>query len=260
MRGPNKKFLILAQPRSGSTYLARLLDSHPDIRCEGELLEFKIDHWMDVPSRPLRTLMKHPPLKTVLRRFPRPYLEVRGRRADHPVYGFKVFLTHLGWPAFTLKAMQRHGWRVIHLVRENVLQQAFSMKVAEATGHWHRFAEHEGTEVRTVALEPDVVIAEVGRRLEFQAREREILAGSDCFQVRYENDLLSDEGRDRTLLRLQQFLGVTQVPLDAGLSRTYDRKYRDIVENHDEIMDAIAMAGFSEDFLPLVPPKTGELP
>lgn len=37
-----KKFIIISAPRSGSSYLRYMLNSHPKIRCKGELLNKKI--------------------------------------------------------------------------------------------------------------------------------------------------------------------------------------------------------------------------
>ncbi len=38
MKNKTSKFIIFGQGRSGSTLLKQLLDSHPEITCEGELL------------------------------------------------------------------------------------------------------------------------------------------------------------------------------------------------------------------------------
>src|SRR3954454_23494887 len=40
--GPRVRFVIFAAPRSGTSLLTSILDGHPDIRCEGELLRARM--------------------------------------------------------------------------------------------------------------------------------------------------------------------------------------------------------------------------
>jgi len=237
------KFVILAQPRSGSTLLMQLLDSHPDIRCEGELLEFKVDSWMDVSNPLLREVMKRPPVKTYLRRMPRRYLDLRARRAGAPLWGFKVFLSHLGWPGRVLSDLHGHGWKIIRLVRGNVLNQALSMRVAHATGHYHRRDPGDGPGTGGLSIDPAEVTTEIQRRIQIQEQELGLLNGLDHEVVYYEQDLLSEDRREATLARLLEHIGAAPATLSAGLSRTYDRGYDEIVQNHAEIVAAALKMG-----------------
>lgn len=221
----------------------KMLDSHPDILCEGELLEFRVDNWIGVQNKALRTFMKYPPLRSILRRTPRPYLELRRRFRGQRVYGFKVFLSHLAWPSHALPSLHAHGWKIIHLVRENVLEQSLSLLVATSTDHWHRLEKKDGTEISTVQLDPDEVVSEVGRRLDFQARESLLLADIDHFRINYEKDLASEKHFNAVSQKLQRYIGVPNSQMSSALSRTYDRKYRDIVSNYDEIEQAVAESG-----------------
>jgi hypothetical protein len=98
--------LLVSQPRSGTTLLCSLLDSHPAVSFEREMLA---DH--KYRGLPLRLL-------PLFKRFPAVYLQLRALRAVRrnrtPVYGCKVFPDHLGHHGPTLlKLAGDHGLHVI---------------------------------------------------------------------------------------------------------------------------------------------------
>jgi len=107
---PTTRFVIFAQPRTGSTLLASLLKAHPRIRCDGEILGKR-------------------------RLLPGPFVTARSILAEEDVYGFKVMIFQL-WNQriYDVGAFMRHlygdGWKILHMRRRNVLRQAISVAVA----------------------------------------------------------------------------------------------------------------------------------
>src|SRR3954469_16063388 len=99
-----RRFLVFAQGRTGSTLLLDLLRSSPGVHCDEELLD-----------RPVRS----------------PHLWIAAHRAAQGAaagYGFKVKIYQLtdaqgiADPGRWLGGMDRRGWSVIWLHRRNLLR------------------------------------------------------------------------------------------------------------------------------------------
>ncbi len=152
-RGPKERFIVFGQGRTGSTLLQKLLDAHPKIQCDGELLYYP--RW-------------------------RPWAFVEGcaRSSSAQVYGFKVKpyqLDRNGGHAMGRSFLKRaisEGWRLICLRRENLFRHALSGLVANRRGQvWHSAKDHK---LERVELSPRVVLNAINRRLEY--REAEVAA------------------------------------------------------------------------------------
>lgn len=114
---PEKKFLIFAEGRGGSSVLVNLLNSHQDVYCDGEIFNAVSNYKI---------------------RFPQLYLKSRKqitRLIAKPVYGFKAKYTQLviqqGYQKDFLKKLHNSGWKIIYLKRSNFLKATISTIVAE---------------------------------------------------------------------------------------------------------------------------------
>ncbi|MFZ4664581.1 MAG: sulfotransferase, partial [Caldilineaceae bacterium] len=123
-----KNFVIFGMGRTGSSLLASLLNSHPQICCEGELFHTR----------------RRPFLNHFWRRYPLPYLAYRQRytkwvqRKD--AYGFKLHTKLNGEQIIHtdhfLTTVAQQGWKVIHLQRARLFDQIISGFLANQTGHY----------------------------------------------------------------------------------------------------------------------------
>ena len=123
-RGDAAAFLMLEE-RLGARHLD--VDSHPAIRCEGEILS---------TPRALPTVF-------VLRR------SATARFTGADAYGFKLLTHHVGLqggpdPADYLRRIYNRGFRLIVLERRDWLQQAVSSLRASATQYHYRKADRTG--------------------------------------------------------------------------------------------------------------------
>ena len=188
-----KKFLIYAQPRTGSTLLVDLLNSHPNIRCEREVLAF----------RPLLT---------------RSFLEAR--RSLHPryTYGCKILnhqlerqVSHRCTTAF-LRKIQNRGWGIIHLRRENVLRQALSRVLVDSRRlrHLETGEPRWQGQVRISAPELHRCIRESER---WTRRDQRTFAQLPHLELVYERDLLQAERHQAASNRVFEFLEVARAGL-----------------------------------------------
>jgi len=172
-----KKFLILAQSRSGTQLLRALLNSHPDIHCDGELLHRNLQY---TGFRWLREL---------LRLYPEPLLHHWQNKASEPVFGFNMMFYHMIFPKPTLLRLVNSNWHVIHLMREDLLQIALSFLIASRSGEWHREAGDRCPQ-HTFTITPAELERELIKRSKWRSFEIELVKDIPHREVLYERDLL----------------------------------------------------------------------
>jgi LPS sulfotransferase NodH len=210
-------FVILGRSRVGSNLLRGLLNGHPAVTAYGEIFRdtrsLDWDHTGYFQSGVGAALLRRDPVgfidRRVFGRYP------RGIRA----VGFKLFYYHARdgrdagvWPYL----VGRHGLRVLHLKRRNILQTHLSRKRAALTDRW---VNTSGQPEAPIAVELDY---EECRKDFEQTRAWEdecdrLFAGHERVDVAYES-LAGDYQAEAA--RIQAFLGL---PLHAVAPSTYQQ-------------------------------------
>lgn len=150
--GPMRRFVILGLPRSGSTYLMTLLNTHRDISCTGE----QFNPWRVVGLGDKDSDDSH---ETVVARDadPRAFLNGIFDQADASgaaVGGFKFMLGH---NIAALKALAEDPeLHIIHVWRENRLAQVASLFKALETKNWAQTQKSDHIN-RTVEARPRAI-------------------------------------------------------------------------------------------------------
>ena len=221
-----RRFVIVSGPRTGSELLRELLDSLPDVQCEGELLQ-----------RP--------------KRWPVAYLNGRaalggtGREA----WGCKILDSHLhegmansrpdGEQA--LVELCADGWTILNLRRRDVLAQALSFLHA-MQGQWHFRAPSGFTPFEA---DPAAVIALL-YVLDGNARWLdERLAEVPHTTVSYEDDLRPPEKREATLRRVADLLGVAAAAATTDLHAGAPARPQDRITNMADVVRALEQTRFA---------------
>lgn len=139
-----RKFVIVSHGRSGSTYFRSLLNSHPAIRCYGELFNpvpkktfFHPEHFpLNIRETPayLENLRRTKSVDFlsdyIWRKYP------SGRKA----IGFKLFYYHAKegpWSNLWEFIYNDPTIRIIHLHRKNRLKTFLSLEMAKKYDKWH---------------------------------------------------------------------------------------------------------------------------
>jgi hypothetical protein len=218
--------MILGIGRSGSTHLQQLLDSHPAIRCLGELF---------TPGHGL--------FETASTTDHRRYLDELAREAAAPVFGFK----HM-WPALyaypqTLDLLRDPNLRIVRAKRWNLLALYVSVLLVEDSGVGHSFQGRYAAE--QVHVDVEQCLANIHNCYFTDLVLDELVRGSSVADITYEH---LTTNADEVLDGLQRFLGVEPQALQSRSERMRTRSLEESIENWDEVCDALRGTAW-EDFL-----------
>lgn len=244
-------FIVFTSPRSGSSWLLDLLDSHPQIAAYAELF---LPGDRTAPNYGSRDVQR---FETKLapgrpsggwRLVPRRLAYLRRLFAVRPgvgAIGFKLMYEHPPAHPGVLPYLAVRRTRVVHLVRTNSLDQVVSWETATARG---LFRVHAGEDVPPVRVRLDA--ATLATRLEKMAqataRARRTLDRYrlPALELTYEQ-LLHDPKATADLVA--QFLGIkadmwqpasTLIPMNTA-------PRQDVIDNLGEVESALAGTQFS---------------
>jgi len=253
------RFCVLTTARSGSTWLATLLDSHPDVKSYEEpfIWREQRSNWREkVPTYyeykktrvcfSIFTVFRYVDLITDFRLFP-----------SARVVGFKVMYAHLRhFPGILLKLVISR-FKLVHLVRQNFLDIYISREVASqlAILHSNLLDPSSTAEDRRVRIDTDMMLADLKR---FK-RNSEIfrhflkLLPIEVLEVSYEELV---DTHSQVLEKLGLFLGIAvdSQSLHSGLKRLGSGSYREKIENYGEVHRALIGTDFYR-FLEAESPK-----
>ena len=235
--GPSIRFVIYGQGRSGSSVLLDLIGSHPDVYCESEIFNEK------VAARLLK---------------PWDYLHARADLSPKPAYGCKMKIYQMTDdqgiedPHQFMLDLHAGGWKVIHLVRQDLFRKALSLVVAETRG---QFLDRKsgGTGVDSIAIDPVRLEAAMRERKNADEAELAALEGIPHVRVTYEEDLLDSANHQAVSDRVLEYLGIETAPVETRYVRTSRGHVSDYVSNYEDVHAYLS----STEFAPYLPPATG---
>jgi hypothetical protein len=223
-----ERFVIYCPPRTGSSLLASLFDSHPSVRCEGELLAKCVPKplaWFDGRSAHAR---------------------LQGQLA----WGCKVISQHLRWfpeeygeGDQLLRDLVERDYKLIVLRRRDWLLQALSASHAGRTKY--HFTADEPTRFSAMRVDP----VEVLSLLLTIEQEDSVVASSVAdlphIALWYEDDLQTPDRQQRTLDRLTADLGVARAAVSSPYVSVAPPSFAGRVENADEVAELVASTRFA---------------
>jgi LPS sulfotransferase NodH len=220
-------FIVLTRSRTGSNMLISMLDSHPNIRAEGELF------------RDLNPKLSGFALDLVFSRQPR---HVRAS-------GFKIFYGHARKGGATsvwdkLERMDRLS--VIHLKRKNILRTVVSDRIARDQGVW---LAKSSKDLPKRCKRIKLPIAEAERA--FSLTKLRELEGDRRFGAHrrlelYYEDLVSDA--QATFQKVTEFLNVPYVEPTIQLRKQNPEPLKDLLVNYDELKAAFSETHWQQCF------------
>jgi len=219
-------FIILAQGRTGSTLLTDLLNSHPSICCEGEVLGTR-------------------------RRFIEPFIAGKSTRFSLTgrTWGFKakhyqIAESFPGGGDKFLARIQKTGWRIIWLRRRNLVRASLSTLVGIERKTW----AYNRMDIRaqpSVCIDPDDFARHLHGRVAQNQTELSFLEDLGYLEVVYERDL-AKVGEQTELPDVLDYLHVRRLPLQTTLRPTEERPLCEYVTNWPALREIAIREGFGE--------------
>ncbi|MDY7015395.1 MAG: sulfotransferase [Cyanobacteriota bacterium] len=231
---PQEKFILLGHYRAGTTLLSDLLNSHPRIRCDGELF---------LPFVKLN-------YRKVL--FPHTYIQYHASKTKQPVYGFDLKVVQIFeiLPAFQdsprhfLQKLHQEGWKIIYLKRSNLLRQAISNLMARSRDEWHEKKDRP-LQRQSVSIEVKKLIKEIEYHEDNLQKASAFLKNLPYLEITYESDLLKSENHQKTLDRIFDYLGVESVSVKTQHQKVSRKNISQDLENYEEIKEAVSQTKYA---------------
>lgn len=215
----SRLFAIVCMGRTGSQLLVRLLNSHPEIECKGELFG------------PHREYSEFPALTR------REFLEQHAYDTDLPIKGFKMpfdwILDHPG----IFDDFRHLGYRIVRLNRENVLAHLVSIKLAQRNNDW---ASRNRYSMETTSIKESELWEFAGSRSSCNTVLNRFSAPLETAYFSYEALLAPELQR-----RLLKFLGAPPVALTTDTVRQRTRPLSETIENIAELRRALSGTGLA---------------
>jgi LPS sulfotransferase NodH len=223
---PATKFVIFAQGRTGSDLLASLLNAHPEVFCDGEILARKV-------------------------LFPMALVNGRCAGTAEDVYGYKLKIYHITEgqqmydPRRFVTRLHANGWRILYLRRRNILRQAISGFVAEERGAYQHRLTDGPLELAKISVDCDELLRRMDQRAQYFVQERKALEGLPHMIVVYEDHLLKAENHQETMDRVFDYLGVPFVTVRTDLVKITPERLSDFLDNYDEIARVVGNSEYA---------------
>jgi LPS sulfotransferase NodH len=225
------RFLVLSAARTGSTMLIRLLQSHPDIRCEGEILGARNGNEPPLPDERLAALREDDPTRFLAEWVYR-----------DPVAGFKIKYEELMRRDFERirdwLASER-SIKVVHLFRRNRLKRLVSETAVRFDGTYGLTDPVRAPEAPRFTLSVEQCLADFAKQERREARFSRLFADHDVLEVLYE---------DLPLSAIQRFLGVEPRTLHTPTLKINPDRISDVLLNYEELREAFRDTPYADYF------------
>lgn len=243
------RFIILSVPRSGSTVLTRTLDSHPEIFCAGELFnvsdniyhpEFHFPSWGFNSKRhfiqAINRLIDYPNQR--FRAIPHIKNFYSKNNKHEEARGFKLMYSNINNAAYLWDFIKSAQIKIIVLTRNNVFKTILSRQrkainriahVKETTSSFLPFSLRSSTLIQEMEE-----LRSVNENLNILAKE------ANSMHVFYEDF----ENWDEIMCKIQRFIGVDVISLEAVLKKVGAPRWQDEIINFEAIEKLLREANY----------------
>lgn len=232
MKEKQTNFIIFGQGRTGSSLLRNLLNSHPEVNCDAEILHKN------------RLNKKFGFLRHLIARYPIPYIYYNKSKSKNSIFGFKLFYHHLNNIEPVVTTIYKKGWKIIHLQRDNILKQSISWMVANQNNTWGGRIDTENKD-NTYYINPEKLYDHTRGRLKKRELENQLMTKFEHLNIIYEYDLYQSDNWLNTSRKIFDFLDIYPVEVQTKWIKTDQRPDSERISNFKEIMIYMKNNGFA---------------
>ncbi|MEO0433873.1 MAG: Stf0 family sulfotransferase [Cyanobacteria bacterium J06656_5] len=248
LAGPNRdytKFILIGQPRSGSSLVIGSLRQHPQVVGFGELFNrgqivFNIKGY-DNASKVLYKAREEYPIDFLNRYIFSSYLK-RTRAV-----GFKLFPEQLDNQHFECVwdwIEENRDVAIILLSRQNTLATYTSFLIAQKTQVWQAQKKSQRSSIN-VTVDMAACLAEFQTREQYEATVRAKIANHRVMEITYEG-LSKDPSTG--IIKIQEFLGLDRAEPEITQVKSETRPLSEIIENYRELKEQFANTRWNHYF------------
>ena len=219
-KDPKQRFAIYMQGRSGSSFFCDLIDQHPQVRCNTELLNNKCNNPYDF----LRNISYY-----------------YGK--NYPVWGFKfknyqMDMNNISSVKDFLEYLSKERYKIICLTRNNSLRVSLSMWIGHRRGEqYHNTGEAEKRQ--KVSVTPEEVMRVIEQNENILHEMKESLKNIDALELVYEEDLDQPGKAAASCQKVFHLLGVDPMEVQSKFKKVSTGRLSDDLENAEEIYEFI---------------------
>lgn len=147
-------------------------------------------------------------------------------------------------PHLFLEKLCAHGWKVIHLRRENKFLQVLSWEIRLARGKAQKY--DDSLEKIRLKIDPREMKSRILWRQGIDLQEEEALKGIEHFKVVYERDLEHEEKHQTTIDSITDYLGLEKRPAQSRLKKINRYHPSEIIENYEEVKQMLIENGWEK--------------
>jgi LPS sulfotransferase NodH len=229
---PTNRFVIFGDGRAGSTLLVNLLNSSGLVHCDGEIFN---------TSTPVF--------------FPRLYIRARASRCQASAYGFKLLNYQLQDRqkvkdvAGFLTDLHKSGYKLIYLTRRNKLYHALSQISAVERNKFHHRVDDDKFVYQPLRVKVNDLITKMIESEELTYYYTNLIRSIPYHSLVYEDHLEDSAQHQETADQVFSFLGLPSRPVKTNLMKLMPLELADMVENHQEIREAVKVLPKYSHFL-----------
>ena len=248
MSNKKQKFCVITTPRSGSTWLATLLDSHPQIKSFEEPFIWKADrpNWTDTDFPTYYDYKTNANKKSIFTIFK--YLDILNyyqAETNFDIIGFKIMYNQIKeHPEVMLKLLQ-DNYRIIHLIRQNYLDIIISRTVNKQ--HHIAHSRIVQSKTRQVMIDTSCLIEDLDRCKRNNKLFYSLLKMMPLkvLEITYES---MQQDYNQVLCSVAEFLEVDSdsITFKSDLKRINKGKYADKIANYEQVVETLSGSSYME--------------
>lgn len=219
------RFVIFGRGRSGSTALVSLINSLPNLHCDGEILN-----------------------QPVL--FPFSHVLAKCGNSNSSIYGCKILSYQirsvqpiLNREGF-IRRLHDNGFKILYIKRENLIYHALSNIRAREFGFHKKVSEIHNDE--KISVDTDELLNWIKSSEELDKYEKLLLEGIPHLSLTYENHLLNTGNHEPTVRLVCDYLSVECGKAETGYRKVSPKTLRDSVANYDEIIKCLENTAYAK--------------